>query len=89
MPKKSGLLHNRIAAAARKYNQAAGLSFNLDFGSKFQIPSDEAVQGQRIYAGQGMAISFSNRSGQTKILVIITYLPKDPLQLGKTPELNV
>jgi hypothetical protein len=35
------------------------------------------------------AISFSNRTGQRKILVIITYLPKDPLQLGERPELNV
>ena len=35
------------------------------------------------------AISFSNRSGQRKILVIITYLPKGPLELGEMPELNV
>ncbi len=34
MPKKGGSLHNRIAARAEQYNQPAGLSFNLDFGSK-------------------------------------------------------
>ena len=34
MPKKGGSLHNRIAARGEQYNQPAGLSFNLDFGSK-------------------------------------------------------
>ena len=34
MPKKGGSLHNRIAARGEQYNQPAGPSFNLDFGSE-------------------------------------------------------
>jgi hypothetical protein len=37
MPKKSGSLHNRIAARSEQYNQPAALSFNLDFGSELLV----------------------------------------------------